>query len=485
MRKKFVQIVSLILGVVLLASVAASAAWQYPGYEFPVTGGEYYGIGSQIVRIGIYHGSAGKQSVDLTSVVGDGFQFGYYDNSGTIFYSEAATDRAQITVSAVGTAIAVTDTITGDILYQGNSCLEIEPYSLNGDKTITKCGYPYYGGFRFEIFQGYGELMTIVNMVQLDDYIKGVVPYEMSPSWDIEALKAQAVCARTYALYRLSAGKHSSLNFDLCDSDDCQVYKGVYSSGQDSKVNEAVDSTSGIVMTYDGAYCEAVYSSSNGGASESAVNIWGKDIPYLIGKTDPYEARIASTIPNYNWTKTVTGEDIQAKLIAEGYTGCGVITAVRTTSSDNGNVIALTCTDEYGKSYTIYRNKCRTMLSFRSMRYEVVSDGTAAVENNGGWNVNGNSSVDLSGGVAVIDGTGAISVITDGYVLTANGVERIGQVSSNGGSGASGTVFTFKGTGWGHNCGMSQYGAYAMAQMGYTYKEILEFYYTGVTIGSC
>ena len=229
-----------------------------------------------------------------------------------------------------------------------------------------------------------------------------------------------------------------------------------------------------MTLTYNGKYCDAVYSSSNGGASESAANVWGSEIPYLVGKEDPYEAYLADSIPNYEWSFQFTGAELQTRLISKGYTKCGVITQVQTTTSNTGNVIALTFTDEYGKSYSVYRTECRTFLTLRSMRYSVSSDGGTS---GGSLSVNEGGTLDMTGGLTVIDGNGNLSTIDGGYLITAGGVTEIGTAS------ASGTVFTFTGTGWGHNVGMSQYGAYAMAELGYTYDQILQFYYTGAVLG--
>lgn len=458
-----------------------------PGTDTPVSSGT---SGNPVVRIGIYYGSAGKESAELRITTGSGFQFGYYsDDACTNFVALSSTTATHITVSAMsGGGILVTDAAYGTVLYQHDESsgllLAVVPYSQTGEKTVTKCGYPYYGAFRFERVNAYPDRLTIVNVVTMDDYLKGVVPYEASPSWHIEALKAQAVCARSYALTHINSSHQRSYHFDLCDSDDCQVYKGVYSGSYKTKAEEAVDSTSGITMQYGGEYCDAVYSSSNGGASESAVNVWGKNIPYLVGKEDPYEATIADTIPNYNWKKSFTGEELQAKLIASGRINCGVITEVRTKLSATGNVIELTFVDENGKNWSVYNNSCRTFLSLRSMRYTVSSDGTAASTGNG-LLANGTDSLDLADGLTVINGDGTMSVISSGYVITASGVTEIGAAANGGGTsaGASGTAFEFTGTGWGHNVGLSQYGACAMAQQGYDYKQILQFYYTGVTIG--
>ncbi len=500
MRKKFVQIASLCLAAALLcvASHAASG-------EDPATAGE---LSKKVMRVGIYYGDAGKSSINLTLTTGDGFRFGTCTDEGVFepFSDVAPAALTTVTVSADSGSsfgIVVTAPATGEVLCSYNdgglgTGLAIQPYSDSGEKTVTKCGYPYYGAFRFERFRSNNDLMTVVNIVGLDDYVEGVVPYEVSASWPLEALKAQAVCARTYALSHISASHQSGYHFDLCDSTHCQVYKGVYSGEQASRVQESVESTSGVTVRYDGAYCETLYSSCNGGASESSVNVFGSACPYLIGKTDPYEAEIADIIPEYRWTRTFTGAQLQAKLQAAGYTGCGTVTAVRTKLSDTGNVIALTFSDENGKSYTIYRDECRTFLSLRSIHYAVSGNtgttaipGTGSSDSGGGLTDTDGAELDLSQGVTVIDGSGNLSVITEGSVITADGVTDIAEVgteSSDAASGggeayATGSAFTFTGAGWGHNVGMSQYGAYAMAELGYTYTDILTFYYTGVTVG--
>lgn len=484
MRKKFVQLMLSCLSAIFLLSMAASAAYEGEG--------GYAGIGARVVRIGIYYGSSGKSSIDLTLTQGDGFQFGTYDSSSQFVPAQdgAFTEVKQIAVKADPSnkfGFLVLNAATGETIYSLDdrglgTGLAVMPFSRSGEKTVTKCGYAYYGGFRFERFTANNELMTIVNYLQLDDYVKGVVPYEASPSWPIETLKAQAVCARTYALTRINANHQNGYHFDLCDNVHCQAYKGIYAGSLNYKIDEAVNATSGVTVQYNGQYCETVYSSSNGGASESNINVNGKDIPYLTGKEDPYEALIADSIPKYNWSESFTGRQLQEKLVALGRTNCGEIAQVRTTLSDTGNVIALTFTDVNGTSYTIYRNSCRTALTLRSLRYSVSSENGTSSSGGSGLTDPYGAPLDFSQGISVIDGDGNISTVTGGYAITADGVR---EISSAGGasSTASGSVFTFTGTGWGHNVGLSQYGAYAMAELGHSYRDILEFYYTGVTVG--
>ena len=100
-------------------------------------------------------------------------------------------------------------------------------------------GYKWHGGFEYRRVTG-GNI-NVINVVNIDDYVKGVLPYEMSPSWPLEALKAQAVCARTYAL--LQTKHYKSYQFDVCNTTDCQVYYGTNKAS--SLSNQAVDETKG------------------------------------------------------------------------------------------------------------------------------------------------------------------------------------------------------------------------------------------------
>jgi len=117
--------------------------------------------------------------------------------------------------------------------------------------------------------------LTVINNIDMEDYIKGVVPAEMPSSWHAEAHKAQAIAARSYALANL--GKRGSLGFDLNDTPADQAYGGA--SAETAKTNTAVDDTKGIVLTYNMKVVCAYYSASAGGVSSS--NAWGGNLPYI------------------------------------------------------------------------------------------------------------------------------------------------------------------------------------------------------------
>lgn len=391
----------------------------------------------------------------------------------------------------VGTSsygVSVVKTGTSQILFQfdGGSSryLGIQPGLDDSVKTETIFrGNTYYGGFQYQRVSG-GNL-TVSNVIGLEDYVQGVIVREMSSSWPLEALKAQAVCARTYAYRNYIAGKHKSQGFDLCNTIDCQAYYGMDEVTASS--SKAVEQTYGEYAWYNGSLIEAVYSSHDGGATESAVNVWGSNVAYLIGKYDPYEASVASKVPGYNWTVTYTAQELTDLLNSKGYTNSGIVDFKVTKTSPTGNAIEITFTDSSGKSWSKIRDACRTFLNLRSIHYTVSSSsGSGSSGGGGSYSVNGDGTLSSLDGAYAIDGSGSTSKLgSDVYMIDGSG--QVSQAVPSGGSGGgtstSGeTVFTITGSGWGHNVGMSQWGAYAMAQQGYTYLDILTFYYTGIEV---
>ena len=127
------------------------------------------------------------------------------------------------------------------------------------------------------IVQNKNKKLTVINEVDLEDYLKGVVPSEMPSSWELEALKAQAIAARSYALANL--GKRASFGYDLKDTPEDQAYGGA--SAETSKTNLAVESTGGQVLTYNMKVINAYYSASAGGQTINASAAWGNDLPFI------------------------------------------------------------------------------------------------------------------------------------------------------------------------------------------------------------
>ncbi len=136
--------------------------------------------------------------------------------------------------------------------------------------------------------------VTLVNEVSMEDYLKGVVPCEIVPSWKSDAIKAQAVAARTYAMFHKNG--YRSAGYDMTDDTRSQVYRGA--SAETESTNRAVTETAGEVITYGGKAIDAVFHSSGGGYTENCENVWGTTVPYLKGVQEEKYAE--------QWTKTAT-----------------------------------------------------------------------------------------------------------------------------------------------------------------------------------
>jgi len=187
--------------------------------------------------------------------------------------------------------------------------------SRGGDLTVTNGGNgmgepkPLIVGGSLKILAR-GSGLSLVNDVDLEEYIKGVVPAEMSPGWHPEALKAQAVVARTYALYQRMLNK--SREYDLVATVQDQVYQG--RQGVDHRVQEAVESTRGIAVAYQNAPIYAAFSSTAAGPTEDAVNVWSKDLPYLKGVDCPFDVNA----PRYQWRAVLKVQELEATFRRQG-----------------------------------------------------------------------------------------------------------------------------------------------------------------------
>ncbi|MCM1339804.1 MAG: SpoIID/LytB domain-containing protein [Muribaculaceae bacterium] len=151
----------------------------------------------------------------------------------------------------------------------GSSGVVLRP---DKDGFVSTKGKWYHGKLMIKNING---KLTVINDVDLESYLKGVVPSEMSPSWEFEALKAQAIAARSFALANL--GKQAKHGYDLKDNTEDQAYGGA--SVETNKTNKAVEETHGLVLTYDMQIISAYYSASAGG--QTSASAWGGNVPYL------------------------------------------------------------------------------------------------------------------------------------------------------------------------------------------------------------
>ena len=181
--------------------------------------------------------------------------------------------------------------------------LMIRPNAKAGELSLD--GRRYRGALELR-HKGGG--LTAVNIVPVDDYLRSVVPEEMPVDWPAEAIKAQSVAARSFAL--ASRGRHAGEGYDLCTTTHCQLYTGT--AAEKSASNAAIKATRGEVLTYGGKPIEALFHTDSGGMTENSEDVWGSHVPYLRAAKDTP----AKTMP---WTKTISRADLERKLAAKGH----------------------------------------------------------------------------------------------------------------------------------------------------------------------
>ncbi len=403
------------------------------------------------IKIGLFYGSTAKKSVNISSE--SGFYMGYEVDGE--FVQEAELTETSVTVTAgEGTTVAI-----GAYIYEADQFPTL--YPIGGNVTVD--GTEYRGGVQFKRING--GALTVINVVDIEQYLYSVIGKEMSPSWNIEALKAQAVCARGFALSNYN--KFEKYGFNLDTTTTSQVYKGV--STETESTRQAADQTKGQVLKHDGKIIQSIYCASMGGASANAENVWGGSYPYLVSVTDPYENPDEAT--RYSWSITLTANDIKNCLASSGV-NIGDITSVEIVNQDSaGYVTELLFTGTEG-THTVKRSDCRTIFGgkLHSQRYTIAGSeetypSITIISADGIFTKPSNE--------IHVQGSGKMSVLS---VLSAT-LSKIFAPQS-GGTVAAGE-YTFNGNGWGHGVGMSQWGAKAMADKGFTYEDILTFYYTG------
>ena len=437
---------------------AANAASSYP-YGFPA-----YIDGAYRVRFEFYS-SAENAAADALN---------YYDT---------------FVVGASSTCYTVVDSTNGTILfefdYYGSHCLAISPdiTGVSSPETWFK-GYLYNGAFEYN--RRLGNDITVINVVSENDYLCGVLPQEFVCSGGIESLKAAATAARTFARQQT---KHQSLGFDVCTTTNCQVYHGVYKRDYAAQIRRAVEETEGIKIYYNGSLIQAVYHAASGGKLESAYNTWQYGYPYLIAQEDPYESSISFN--SKNWSYTVTSDQIRTMLERNGYHLSAIRSMEVTKRTEIGNADQVVITDYLGSKATFSHDNVRILngiagVGYFSRNFSIVPNYAqeAYLISYAPVLIRTEAGDEQRETVHVLSAKGEGSVdSTDANVLTADGVRNLkNDVIRTVKDGYNPISWTLVGSGYGHNVGLSQWGAYAMAEQGKTYEEILAFYYPGTTL---
>lgn len=286
----------------------------------------------------------------------------------------------------------------GRLLVDGNTVgteLTLLPYSGR----IRWRDLDYRGGIRFVAD---GDDLLVVNVLTLEEYLRGVVPAEMMANWPLEALKAQAVASRTYLMLSL----YQRDDYDICATVECQAYSGI--AAEHPRSDLAIYETTGLVLVYQDDFAHTYYHSDSGGSLASSAEVWGRALPYLAARAD-----VSSSTPHRKWRYSLEPERLRLALAALGL-DVGTVRAISVSAySDSGRVLRAELQGSRGRaslSGAVLTSLLREV-GLKSTRFTMVGDLLA------------------------------------------------------------------QGDGWGHGVGMSQYGAKALADAGYPFQQILDFYY--------
>lgn len=414
------------------------------------------------IKVGLYYGSNAPTSLTLSC--NDGFEI--FELSGGQFIYLDSISSSSIDISTNSGYLSEGK----QILYMSaNSDIDsrLVKVTVNGTTKTYRDGYLLYQN---------GGAIRVMNYVTLEHYAWGSVNCEMSYDHDIAALQAQAIAIRTYAMKEHHSG------FNVCTGTDCLVYGGYAREHQ--KTTQACIDTEGLIMTYDDEPIDAYFSAASGGGyTMSLYDAWGKDdVPYLQSAVDPYT-------PEYTWRTTYTFPEIRQRIINYYNEDLGEIT-----------YFEISKTTSFGAATQIYvkgtkgikvipRSQIMNVFNLKSTFFSIGSDGyhdltTGNTETN---NATPTTSINLDSTVYVLSASGLKQVsssdiyIFNGTTTTKYQANKNATYIVNNDICTDGYVY-MNGLGFGHGIGMSQTGAYAMAKVGYSYKDILLQYYKGIDI---
>ncbi len=359
-----------------------------------------------------------------------------------------------------------------ELLIDGTVSSGYPQFSAAGGDKVISLGTRKYRG-RMEIGRYGSENLTAVNIVNIESYLLSVVSCEMSTTWHSEAQKAQAICARSYCLANagFKADSYLKKGYSIVDTDESQVYAGV---GKESDMSAyAVKATMKMILKSNGKVLPAYYFSTSGGATEFATDVWGGTNSSFVGVFDEYET-VPETAP---WIKKTTYAELEEKLRAKGYDVSGITDIYPELLSDSGRVSSVRIKYK-GGSVSVKGSVLKTMYGMRSTKYKIITsesnDFDVVVRTKDSEETVDNSEIQ------VISGNGEISSIVDNanqmVVISGENMTNfpLSQPDEN--------EIWFIGMGGGHGIGMSQSGAYGMALKGFSYEQILNYYYRNIEI---
>lgn len=466
-----------------------------PGYaaEVPAPGGAP-------LRIGVGRGLATAQ------VQGDN-GFAVIDAAGRVLLNWPPAQALDLSLSplpAGGTTLLrqVQGGLPGGpAMFTSPGPLTLRPLPMPGTYLKFK-GRSYQGDL--EVRAVAGDKLSVINLIPLEEYLRGVVPLELGAGQPAEALKAQAVAARTYALNQRGKNKvWTAEGFDLTDDTSAQAYGGA--GAHAPQTDAAIAATRSLVVTYGNQLITTFYFSSSGGYTEDNEAVFGsgQPIPYLRGVPD-----FDQGTTHYSWEVRRTPAELLADLRnLEGFPDIGAVVAVEPAGKRGagGRWSHWKIRGERGE-HTVTGSQMRWQLNLRSNPRAVgaaaaagpaptgpVSTGTVQIQPGRPVAVAGayGQTATLAAGavVAVAGGRSPVPALlpaagawVQGARPVASGTAAAGGTAAAVGGGAAPVAFLIQGGGNGHGVGMSQYGAVAMAKQGRNFIEILTHYYTGAQV---
>ncbi len=430
------------------------------------------GMGGQWMRIGIQWGDAAVESIDLYCE--DGFYAGRVDrdtvNNTFVLDSELTAKLEGVT----SLSLKAGDYPNGTVFLSRGQDPETRSVRINGKN--------FRDGF-IHFANDAGKLHPI-SYLTLEHYIWGVVGNEMGYYYPLEALKAQALTARSYALTHLN--HHWSAGFDLCSSGDCQVYRGL-SSEYESTVRASRE-TEGQVISYGGQIASTFYYAASGGYTMNSEDVWTAALPYARGKKDEY-------CSEYVWTAAISFTELKARMQNYGYEVGDIQSVEVSRVLDNGAVNQLLVHHSLGDS-TLTKNNVMSVMGGSTVKSQFFSlSGSPEVdyENLSVTTINmASDSVTCRSQepVYVLGADGEPVLLELSELSISDGSETVaaGSGQDTGFSFShelvdSGTLY-FKGIGYGHGVGLPQTSARNMADAGFSAVDIINYYYTNVEITS-
>ena len=389
----------------------------------------------------------------------------------------ASAQSEPIHVKVGPTSSSITLSTDGNLMKNGSpigSRFNATPSNVTeADVFSSTAGYivigkkPYRGSVRFVKS---GSQLKSVNIVDVDDYIRGVLPKEIGTTTPMEALKVQAVVSRSFAYANWN--KFAKYGYNLDDSSASQAYAGM--SVESPMTDRAVAETKGQVLYYKGDVANTIFHATSGGETEAIEEVWGGyTSPYLKALKDPYSLNTRHA----TWEATLSSGDIR-----RAFPSVGEPTLLEVLErSSTGRIKSMAVVGTSGREI-VTGNQFRMKLG--SIKVKSANFGTegSARPSERPLTVITSTGIRPYANDRIISAAGIRMGSTDA-VIRATGMDSASaqKATYNDRMPIQGSI-TLKGTGYGHGVGLSQYGAIEMAKAGKNYKAILSFYYPGTEL---